>query len=142
MAFSKSLRWIFSAICLIWTGFAQAQTVSVVSGNGQLVKAFFPSNAPLEVVVRDANGNPLKGVQVSWTVSGGTAGTPGILFASQTKTDANGKTSNTFIGANVTLPTSFAQSTVTATYGTAHATFTETTAGIHLSDGPILVTAT
>jgi uncharacterized protein (TIGR03437 family) len=142
MAFSKSLRWIFSAICLIWAGFAQAQTVSVVSGNGQLVKAFFPSNAPLVVVVRDANGNPLKGVQVSWTVSGGTAGTPGILYAPQTTTDANGKASNTFIGANVTLPASFAQSTVTATYGGAHATFTETTAGIQLSDGTILVQAT
>jgi len=142
MAFSKSLRGILIAICLIWVGAAQAQTVSIVSGNGQLVKAFFPSNAPLVVVVRDANGNPLKGVQVKWTVSGGTAGTPGILYASQTTTDANGQASNTFIGANVTLPASFAQSTVTATYGTAHAVFTETTAGIQLSDGTILVQAT
>lgn len=142
MAFFKSFRWFLTAICLIWAGAAQAQTISVVSGNGQLVKAFFPSSAPLVVLVRDANGNPLKGVQVSWTVSGGTAGTPGILFAPQTKTDANGQASNTFIGANVTLPTSFAQSTITATYGSAHAVFTETTAGIQLSDGTILVQST
>jgi uncharacterized protein (TIGR03437 family) len=142
VAFSKSLRWIFTAICLIWAGVAEAQTISIVSGNGQLVKAFFPSSAPLVVVVRDANGNPLKGVQVSWTVSGGTSGTPGILYAPQTTTDANGQATNTFIGANVTLPASFAQSTVTATYGGAHAVFTETTAGIQLSDGTILVQAT
>src|SRR3977135_1280398 len=115
MAFSKSLRGILTAICLIWVGAAHAQTISIVSGNGQLVKAFFPSSAPLVVVVRDAGGNPLKGVTVSWTVSGGTAGAPGIRYAPQTKTDDTGQATNSFIGANVTLPSSFAQSTVTAT---------------------------
>lgn len=140
MSFYRSLRCIVAAICLIWAGVAHAQTITAVSGNGQVVKAFYPSGN-MVVVVRDANGNPLKGVQVNWTISTSTAGTPATLFSQQTKTDNNGQATNTFIGADITFPTSFAQSTITATYLSSHATFNVTTVGVLPLDQTPLIQA-
>ena len=51
---------------------AQAQNVSVLSGNGQ---ALVPSNLalvqPLVVQVKDANGNPVAGTTVNWQITSG-----------------------------------------------------------------------
>ncbi len=80
--------------------------VFIVSGNGQLVKELFQANAPLVVLVKDVNGNPLAGAAVTWTITSG----KGTLQKGETVvTDAKGLATNTFLGTAITgnsfLPT-------------------------------------
>lgn len=86
-------------------------TVSVAGGNGQLVQSRTASLRPMQVRVRDAQGNPVVGALVAWTITNG----GGTLSASESTTDGNGIASNTFIG-NLLLSTlsSFATSTIAA----------------------------
>jgi hypothetical protein len=70
MQSARSKYWIFLAICLLGAGAARAQSISIVSGNGQLLDTATHSQSnPLVVIVRDANGNPVKGATVNWTAS-------------------------------------------------------------------------
>lgn len=92
------------------TGFAK------VSGDNQPVtpiKQQFPS--PLVVVVTDAQGKPVSGASVSWTITG-----PGTLNAIASTTGADGRAQ-----VNVTAGTTPGTITVTATVGSLPAlTFT------------------
>ena len=56
MANPRSVRWIFIGICLLAVIAAHAQSVSVVSGSGQLVLAANPSKS-MTVLVRDATAS-------------------------------------------------------------------------------------
>jgi uncharacterized protein (TIGR03437 family) len=119
---------------LLCAGGASAQTpatVTVVSGNGQLicqncvgVNAFFFT--PLVVRVTDANGQPVGLAPVQWDIPSGANN--GSLAGGQTTTytDANGYTSNSFFP-NSAAPASFQNIAlpvvITATAGTASATF-------------------
>ena len=64
--------------------------IQKVSGDAQttIVSTAFP--APLVVSVVDANGNPVQGATVTWTVTGGAT-----LGSASTPTGANGQASNT-----------------------------------------------
>ena len=71
MAKLKFLLWTLASVLFLVTG-ASAQTVSIVSGNGQMTCAFFcgiPFFNPLVVVVKDANGAPVPNATVTWTVT-------------------------------------------------------------------------
>lgn len=89
--------------------------ISIVSGNGQVIRetAITPSN--LTIVVRDTQGNPIPNAAVNWNISSG----GGNIASTQTYTDQSGQSSNTFtapfLGPNQL--TSYAQSTITATTG-------------------------
>jgi uncharacterized protein (TIGR03437 family) len=128
MAFARFVLCILIiGACLVGAATAQAQSITIVSGNGMVIPSVHVSPA-MSVLVRDAAGNPVKNATVNWTISGG-----GILSIAQTTTDASGQTTNTFVGPEVQTispAVSFVQSTITASYATAKVQFLETTAGI------------
>src|SRR2546430_3848361 len=68
---SKKFAWtLIGVLLLAGTAFCQA-TVSILSGNGQIVLQNSVGSNPLGVVVRDAAGNPVANAKVVWTISGG-----------------------------------------------------------------------
>lgn len=113
---------------------ASAQTVasvSVVSGNGQLicegcVNTAFQYFDDLTVRVADANNNPIPNATVTWAVVSGLA----ELFTTTTSTDANGLTYvQPFPELQYGTPGfAYTQNTITATAGNYTATFTLTQA--------------
>jgi len=127
MANPRSVRWIFIGISLLAAIAAHAQSVSVVSGNGQLVLAANPSKQ-MTVLVRDSSGKPVPSAQLTWKATG-TAGAVGTLSQPTTTTDSAGHASNTLFTAIPAAGTPFVQTTVTATLstGSANAQFTITT---------------
>lgn len=113
---------------MIAAGPGYAQTVSIVSGQGQVNCSFLcsPFFDPLVVVVKNSSGAPMPGQTVTWTVSG--VGTiEGSQQSAVTITDAEGLTRVTLTqtaGFGSTVPT---QSAVTATVGTSSVVFYGTT---------------
>src|SRR5690349_8468638 len=127
MASPRSVRWIFIGICLLGAVAAHAQSISIVSGSGQLVLAANPSKS-MTVLVRDSSGKPQASAQVNWKATG-TTGSIGTLSQTTTTTDSTGHASNTLFTPIPTAGTPFVQTTVTATLGTsaANVQFTITT---------------
>jgi hypothetical protein len=120
-------------------GAGSAQTVSIVSGQGQLSCAFFCTGFdPLVVVVKDASGAPVPNATVTWTVTG-----PGSIFGLQTTTtttDSNGQSSVNFQQqGSSSFGFQFLQSTVTAAVGASSVTFFETTALKDANSAALLV---
>ena len=143
MAKLKFLLWALATVLFLVTG-ASAQTVSIVSGNGQMTCAFFcgsPFFSPLVVVVKDANGAPLPNATVTWTVTSGPGSIAGGQITTQTITDATGQSLVGFFQSApiTTLGFPYLQSTVTATAGSSSVTFTETTA-LANQQGQLLIT--
>src|SRR5207245_1124898 len=69
-------------LAAVAAGVASAQSLSIVSGEGQVAAQNFQLPGPLVVVAKDASGRPVAGVPVNWSVSG-----PGdIVGGSQTVT--------------------------------------------------------
>ena len=106
---SNSLR-IF-LLCAVCAGFAHSQSLTMYSGNGQVVREQFLSNAPLVVQAKDAAGRPAAGVTVSWAITQGT----GTLNAPTLTTDANGLASTNFLATSLQPLQSFQSETITAT---------------------------
>src|SRR5215471_17247218 len=99
MVCATFVRRILIGVCLLLgAGAAEAQTLTIVAGNGQLVLQNIVS-APLTVLIRDASGKPIPNVpaaQVKWTVTNG----PGnVVLQPGTVSDANGQLSANFVGA-------------------------------------------
>ncbi|HXI40683.1 MAG TPA: hypothetical protein VNH83_11920, partial [Bryobacteraceae bacterium] len=142
----KFARTLIGTLLLAGPAFSQA-TVSILSGNGQIVPQNNTGSNPLVVVVRDAAGHPIPNAKVAWTVTGVSNQTGTVLLATTT-TDANGTTGGgCAVGGTggcqrfvtPTLPLSgngFAQSTIIATSGAASASFIETTEGFTSSGAP------
>jgi Bacterial Ig-like domain (group 1) len=91
-----------------------AAGMTIVSGNNQAI-AVNGTSAALVVHLADAAGNPVAGVTVTWTTTGGT------LSAASTTTDASGNTQVT-----LTAGATAATYTVTAAAGGLSAVFTIT----------------
>src|SRR5260370_42307654 len=72
---------------LLCAGYLGAQTLSRVSGNGQIVFELFPAKAPLVVQAKDALGNPAAGVAIAWSLTPANSAT---LNQTITTTDASG----------------------------------------------------
>src|SRR5262249_23578513 len=115
---------VFS-VSLMTGAVASAQTISIVSGDGQVAAQNFAAQAPMVVLVRNAQGQPQPGVTVTWTVASGGGS---LLSGSTTPTDSNGQASNSFLG-NTLFNVNFAQSIINANISTASVNFTETTSG-------------
>jgi hypothetical protein len=60
--------------------------IEIASGNNQLGALEKPLNNPLEVIVKDAENNPLKDVKVEWRVKSG----GGIVSSAESLSDSNG----------------------------------------------------
>jgi adhesin/invasin len=119
-------NWIFIFFCLLGAGAARAQSITLISGNGQLLDTSPHSQSqPMIVLVRDASGNPVKGATVSWTV---TPTGQGNVLSAKTTTDATGQSTNLFTAESGNLNSkSFVQSTVTASAEGGSVQFTLTT---------------
>jgi adhesin/invasin len=96
------------------TGVAAAGGMTIVSGNNQSI-GLSATSLPLIVHIADAAGNPVAGVTVTWTTSGGT------LSFTSTTTDPSGNTQVT-----LTAGATAATYKVTATAGALSAVFTIT----------------
>ena len=101
-----------------------AQTLSLVSGNGQIVQEQFLTSAPFVVQAKDAGGNPVAGVPVTWSITQGSGTLEG---PATTPTDANGLASLTLLATGVAPGTSFMPVTVAATAGASSVNFVLTT---------------
>ncbi|MBI3682394.1 MAG: hypothetical protein HY235_18600 [Acidobacteria bacterium] len=89
--------------------------VSVRSGTGQIIRESSITSEVMRVVVRDTAGTPVPNAIVNWTVS--TANGPnGTLVQTQTFTDFNGESVNSYIAPLIgpALLFSWIQSTITA----------------------------
>ena len=127
---------------------AQIQTLSIVSGNGQLVCTLCATVGsgglfdPLVVQVKDAAGNPVVGAVVTWVASF-PAGSSGTLGTTTSVTAADGTASNTFYMASPFGGFSpYLQATVVASIPTSSVQFTESTAGTDPTTGVSLIIAT
>ncbi len=107
---------------------APAQTVSVVSGNGQFIcpacQNLTPNFQILKVLVTDANGTPLPNVTVNWATNA--SSNQANLAATATTTGSDGTATNTLFALGqlgTTSSTSYLQYLVTATAGNSSATF-------------------
>lgn len=118
------------------TGGGGAGGISIVSGNGQVVRENMISAEPLVVEVRDTAGNPVPSATVEFTISQG-QGTlsPGPIGSSWAGggssvtmlTDANGQASVLFVASYIGFGYSYVPNTVTATSGGSSVNFTVTT---------------
>jgi uncharacterized protein (TIGR03437 family) len=125
MQFSKTIPLAMLAVSLMAAATASAQTISILSGDGQVAAQNFAAQAPMVVVVKNLQGQPQAGVTVTWTI---TSGGGSLLSGSTTVTDSNGQASNSFLG-NTLFNVNFAQSIITASIPTGSVNFTETTSG-------------
>jgi uncharacterized protein (TIGR03437 family) len=120
-----------------------AQTLSMVSGNGQLVAQQFQTNSPLVVQATGANGKPAAGVTVNWAI---TAGEQATLSSTSTTTDSNGLASVVFTATTLNTLLSYAPSTVTASAGSSSVNFVvtilQTLASVSMTIGTPAVGAT
>src|SRR5207248_1123252 len=107
---------------------ASAQTISVLSGDGQvLAQNSFPTT-PMTVLVKNAQGQPAPGVQVTWTIASG-QGALVSLPANSFLTDSMGQASMNFVGSTLSS-VDFAQTVVTAASSGSSVNFTMTTSGV------------
>lgn len=112
-------------------GLLRAQSLILLSGNGQVVQEQFLSNLPLVVEAKDASGHPAPNVAISWKITQGA----GTLVRPATATDSNGQASATFLATMVPGGLSFFASTVTATSASGSVSFVITTALTRTQNG-------
>ncbi|MDQ2947406.1 MAG: putative Ig domain-containing protein [Acidobacteriota bacterium] len=129
----KSLSFIAAFILMFLTmgKGIDAQSLSIVSGNGQVVQENFATQAPLKVQAKDSAGRPAAGVSVNWSVTQGF----GTLPNPMTMTDADGFASASFVGPNLQPGTSFLAATITVTSASTAVNFVVTTAALRQSGG-------
>ncbi len=118
------LLWlVLTSLC----GVASSQTLSIVSGNGQLLGPSSLSPQPLTVQLLDATNKPYPGQTITFSTLQDNIVTGGLTSLTAT-TDSNGQASVNYVGANLVgtgLP--FVANSIVATYGVITSTFTETT---------------
>jgi uncharacterized protein (TIGR03437 family) len=119
---TRFLPFLVLSACLVSQ--VRAQSLVLVSGSGQIQGQQALTDAPLVVQANDANGKPLPGVAITWSVSPAEAGgTPNAELV----TGTNGQASTYYIGAVLQPEGSFLSATVTATSKYGSVTFPVTT---------------
>ncbi len=122
------------SLCIALFGLAApagAQSLNLVSGDGQIVIEQFLSTAPLVVQALDGDGQPLEGVEISWAVTLGDGG----LVAVQEQTDDGGVASAHYSATFFELGKSIKPIEVTASSVLGSVTFQLTAAIVRLPDG-------
>jgi len=103
----------FLTALFLFPAFSQAQTISIISGNGQLVCPDCKSGSnytPLVVQVNNAAGSPVANVTVTWTAT--QLGYPPVTATSTT--NSSGQASYNFQGYAFFLGSNFLPATVVA----------------------------
>jgi uncharacterized protein (TIGR03437 family) len=121
---------------LVFPAFCSAQTISIVSGDGQLVCPDCAGGpfafAPLVVQVNNAAGQPEANATVMWTPT--QQGLPSVTAS--TTTNSAGQASYTFTGLAFFFGFNFLPATVVAAIPTGSVTFMETSALPSSGGGP------
>ena len=110
---------------------AFSQSLTVVSGNGQIVLEQFLTSIPLTAVARDGSGNPIAGIPITWTITQG----QGTIVRPSAMTDSNGLASADFLGTAVPNGLSYSQVSITASSSLGSVTFYVTTTISRLPGG-------
>ena len=115
---------------------AAAQNITIVSGDGQLVKPF-QTFSPMRVLVTDSNGVPQANVSVTWNITGASSNAL-LLSGGTTITAFDGTTSNLFEYASFLSVGSVNRNTVMAstTAGAVVFNLTESLLASNLSSYP------
>ena len=114
---------VFVVLSLSCAGLAGAQSLTIVSGNGQLGLSQYQSTEPLVVQATGSGGQPAAGVTVNWTITSGT----GLLQSLTSTTDSNGMASTFFTGVATDQINSYFVANVTASTATSSVVFISTT---------------
>ena len=111
---------------------AGAPGLSIVSGNGQVAIQYFNTTVPLTVEARDANGNLVPNLPISWAVTQG----QGTIVSPPSLTDASGRASAFYRG-DVTPGYTFSQQTIQVSSSVGSVNFVITTNVSRLPNGSI-----
>jgi uncharacterized protein (TIGR03437 family) len=123
----------YLAICIAFAaGLASAQTLTVDSGDGQIVAESFVTKDYLVVVLKNAQGVPMANQTVTWTLNG-----PGSITTNpQIQTDSEGKARTNFVGpGSLGSFSAFTQSVITASAFGVGVDFTVTTSKLGQING-------
>src|SRR5713226_6822527 len=120
MQFSKIVLPGILVFSSLTAAVCSAQTLSIVSGDGQVTPQNFATQTPFTVVAKNAQGQPQPGVTVTWTVASGQGA---LISGTQTVTDSNGQATNQFVGPTV-FGVNFVQSIITASIASSSVNFT------------------
>ena len=144
---SRFAALMIAGLCFVCT--AGAQTLSIVSGEGQLIPNATLAPQQLIVQVNGTNNSPLAGASVTFTVQVissvfiGTVSPPGSIGGQTVTvvTGTNGQAAVNYTGPDIsrTLGSPYFSESITAVSGTSTVTFHETTANVNLSGGGNLV---
>jgi uncharacterized protein (TIGR03437 family) len=110
---------------------AAAQTLSIAAGDGQVVYEGFRSTSPMVVKALDANGDPLEGVAIDFSVTEG----DGSPMIPQSVTDSDGLAGTYYIATVFTTAASIKAVRVTASSPLGSVVFRVTASIIRLPGG-------
>ncbi len=135
MSYCHSRTPLHVLVLLTWSALASspaaAQSLSVFSGNGQIVMEEFRSTSPLVVIARDAAGNPVEGVSVDFAVTEGGGG----LSNPEGVTDSSGLTSTYYVATSFDTAQSIKTVRVTASSSSGSTEFILTASRIRFPGG-------
>src|SRR5262245_17245539 len=139
-------RLILAGLFLFTASIVSAQSISIVSGNGQIVCSLCPTRSfqfdPLVVSVKNASGAPVANTTVTWTVKN-LAGADARVINATTTTGADGTSSNNIVMSSpLTLLTPFVQANITASALGSSVTFIETDGTVTASTGIAQISST
>ena len=110
-------------LCFVCAGFVQSQTLTMVSGNGQLIATQSLSNSPMVVEAKDPYGRPAPNIAVTWAITDGA----GTINGASGSTDGNGQAGAKFLSTSLQPGNSFLPATVTASSAYGSVSFIITT---------------
>ena len=122
-----------AAVSILFPACLAAQSLTLFSGNGQIVLEQFLTTVPLVVQARDAAGTPAAGVSIAWSITQGA----GTLVGQTNTTDANGQASTNFLGTRLQAGLSFQAAVVHASSASGQVDFVVTTTLLQLATGGI-----
>jgi uncharacterized protein (TIGR03437 family) len=109
--------------------------VVMVAGNGQVVQLNFPTTVPMTIRVTDANGIPVPGAAVSWSITQNAD--KGTLNQPTGQTDSNGLSTSNFIGNFINPGESYVSFTINAMTSVGSINFVETAVPLTTSSGQL-----
>ena len=109
-----------------------AQSLNLVSGNGQVLFEDFPSQEPLVVQALDASGNPISGATVNFTQTQGL----GTVLTPTATTDSKGMASTMVVSTRLQTYESFGSNTINASSPQGSVNFAYTTISSTGPTGP------
>ena len=113
------------------TAALRGQSLTVYSGNGQIVLEQFLTTVPMKVLARDGRGNPAPNIPITWTITQG----QGTIVRPMAQTDASGFATADFLGTAIPFGLTYTQATVTASSSYGPASFFVTTTLVRSPSG-------